>query len=150
MNIVPIRKNRLWLAKRVLGVLRVTLAVLFLALGCGFLVSPELAEDLDRAGIGPIIRMVLGASHILGGLALMVPRLARETAFALGLLVAFSTIFFHAEGVDIRAAGPASLVFVLLIFGIWWQFHQRVDATVWREMLGRYADQQDSLRSENA
>ena len=149
MNEIPIGKRRRDVGKLAFGGLRASLAVVFSVLGCGFLLLPGLAEDLARAGIGPGLRMILGALHVFGGLALLVPGLAREAVLALALVVTGSAFYFHAEGVNITAAGPASLVLALLVFGACSRFRQRLHQSAWLEMLGRYADQQDSLRSEN-
>jgi hypothetical protein len=35
------------------------------------------------------------------------------------------------------------MAFVLLLFGAWWRLRDRADVMAWREMLARYADQED-------
>jgi hypothetical protein len=150
MNDRPINKRHRILSKQALGWMRVGLALVFLALGASFLLLPRIADDLERAGISPGFRLVLAVSHLAGGLALLVPRVAGKAALVLIAAVAASAIYLRAEGMVQIGVGPAVLVALLLLFGVGLRLRQRVDASVWREMLARYADQQDSLRSENA
>jgi uncharacterized membrane protein YphA (DoxX/SURF4 family) len=143
-----ISKRRHQISRLALSSLRVGLAVVSTAVGCGFLFLPGIAEDLARAGVAPSFWMLLGGAHIFGGLVLLIPRLAGEAAIALSVLVAGSALYLHAAGVGVRVAGPGSLVLALVIFEAGLQLRQRLDATAWTEMLGRYADQQDALRSD--
>jgi hypothetical protein len=131
--------------KLALNGLRLVLAVVFSALGCGLLFVPRVAEDLARGGYGPGFRFLLGASHLAAGIALLAPRLAEKAALVLGLFVAGVTVYSLAEG--ITTAEPALMAFVLLLFGAWLRLRHRADVTAWHEMLARYADQEDSHRS---
>ena len=150
MNSYRLRARRRQTEKLALSSLRVLLAVAFLAMGCGFLFAPGIAEDLARIKFGPEFRWLLGAAHLAGGMALLIPRMAKEASLWLGLFVAVVTFFLHAAGAGIRPAGPAVLVLVLLLFGVCLRLRHRVDLSDWHEMLGRYADQEDSRRSEDA
>jgi hypothetical protein len=123
--------------------LRLVLAVLFSALGCGLLFVPRVAEDLTRGGYGPGFRFLLGASHLAGGIALRLPHLADKVALVLGPIVAGVTVYLLAAGEGIMAVEPALIAFVLLLFGAWWRPCHRADVTAWHEMLARVADQED-------
>jgi len=129
--------------KLALNGLRIVLAVVFSALGCGLLFVPWVAADLARGGYGPGFRFLLGAFHLAGGIALVLPHLAEKVAFVLGPLVAGITVYLLAKGERIMTVEPALMAFVLLLFGAWLHFRHRADVTAWREMLARYADQED-------
>jgi hypothetical protein len=133
--------------KLALNGLRLVLAIVISTLGCGLLFVPRVAEDLARGGYGPGFRFLLGASHLAAGIALLLPHLAEKTALVLGLLVAGVTVYSLAEGEGITPAEPALMAFVLLLFVAWLRLRHRADVTAWREMLARYADQEDSRRS---
>jgi hypothetical protein len=136
--------------KLALNGLRLVLAVVFSALGCGLLFVPRVAEDLARGGYGPGFRFLLGASHLAAGIALLAPRLAEKTALILGHIVAGVTVYSLAEGEGITTAEPALMAFVLLLFGAWLRLRHRADVTAWREMLARYADHEDPRSSGKA
>jgi hypothetical protein len=129
--------------------LRIGLAVVFTVLGLRFLYSPFIAAELVRAGIAPGFQLLLAGSHFVGGLALLVPRLAGEAARALLICVAGSALYLHAEGVGIKAAAPAVLIAVLLLFAAGLELRRRLDASAWSKMLSRYADDQDAPQSAN-
>ena len=77
--------------KLVLNGLTFALAGIFTALGCGLLFVPQVALDLAR-GYGPGCRILFGAFHIAGGIALLLPQLAEKVAVVLGLFVAGVTV----------------------------------------------------------
>jgi hypothetical protein len=133
--------------KLALNGLRLVLAIVISTLGCGLLFVPRVAEDLARGGYGPGFRFLLGASHLAGGIALLLPHLAEKVALVLGPFVAGVTVYLLAEGEDTMTVEPALMAFVLLLFGAWLRLRHRADVTTWREMLARYADQEDSRRS---
>ena len=64
--------------KLALNGLRLVLAAGFSELACGLLFVPRLAEILARGGYGPGFRFVVGATHLAGGIALLLPHLAEE------------------------------------------------------------------------
>jgi uncharacterized membrane protein YphA (DoxX/SURF4 family) len=150
MKLEPTKKRLRDVVKLALFGLRMGLAIVFLMLGCFFLFGSEIATDLTRAGIDPIFRLILGVLHLFGGLALLVPSLARKAVFGLGLLVAGSAFYLLSQGVGIRLAGPGSLVLGLLIFTLCQNLRQRLDALAWSETLSRYADEQDWLHSNQS
>ena len=129
--------------KLTLNGLRLILAVVFSALGCGLLFVPRVAEDLARGGYGPGFRFLLGASHLAAGIALLLPQLAEKVALVLGLFIAGVTAYLLAEGDGIMTVEPALMAFVLLLLGAWLRLRHRADVMAWREMLARYADQED-------
>ena len=133
--------------KLALNGLRLVLAIVISTLGCGLLFVPRVAEDLARGGYGPGFRFLLGASHLAGGIALLLPHLAEKVALVLGPFVAGVTVYLLAEGEDTMTVEPALMAFVLLLFGAWLRFRHRADVTAWHEMLARYADQEDLRRS---
>jgi hypothetical protein len=137
-----IRHRRL--EKLALSGLGLVLAVVFSALGCGFLFVPRVAEDLARGGYGPAFRFLLGAFHLAGGVTLLVPHLAEKVALVLGFSVAGVAVYWLAEGEGIMTGGPAFIAFGLLLFGAGLRLRHRTDAKAWHEMLDRYADQVDS------
>ena len=129
---------------------RLVLAVVFSALGCGLLFVPWVAEDLARGRYGPGFRFLLGASHLAGGIALLLPHLAEKVALVLGPFIAGVTVYLLAEGEDTMAFEPALMAFVLLLLGAWMRLRHRADVTAWREMLARYAGQDDPRYSGKA
>ncbi len=129
--------------KLALNGLRLALAGILTTLGCGLLFAPEIAADLARGGYGPRFRILLGVFHLAGGIALLLPQLAEKVAVALGLFVAGVTVYLLAEGAGVITVEPAAMAFVLFLFGAWLRLRHRADITAWREMLARYADQED-------
>jgi hypothetical protein len=142
MDVQPLGIRHRLPEKLALNGLRLVLAVVFSALGCGLLFVPRVAEDLASGGYGPGFRSLLGASHIAAGIALLLPHLAEKTALVLGLFVAGVTVYSLAEG--ITTAEPALMAFVLLLFGAWSRLRHGADVTACQEMLARHADQEDS------
>jgi hypothetical protein len=136
--------------KLALNGLRCGLAVVCAALGCGLLFVPGIAEDLARGGYGRGFRFLLGASHLAGGIALLLPHLAERVAFGLSVFVAGVTVYLLAEGEGAMTVEPAVMAFVLLLFGAWLRLRHRADVTAWREMLARYADQEVPLVSNSS
>jgi hypothetical protein len=128
--------------KLALNGFRLVLAVVFSALGCGLLFVPWVAEGLARGGYGPGFRFLLGASHLAGGIALLLPQLAEKVALVLGPFIAGVTIYLLAEGEGTMTVEPALMAFALLLFGTWLRLRHRADVTAWREMIARYADQE--------
>jgi hypothetical protein len=128
--------------KLALNGFRLVLAVVCLALGCGLLFVPRVAEDLTRGGFGPGFRFLLGASHLAGGIALLFSHLVEKVALVLVPLLAGVTVYWLAEGEGIMTVEPALMAFVLLLFGAWLQLRHRADVTAWHETLARYADQE--------
>ena len=106
------------LEKLALSGLRLALAGIFMALGCGLLFVPRVAEDLARGGYGPGFRILLGALHLAGGLALLLPQLAEKAAVVLGLFVAGVTVYLLAVGAGVITVEPALMAFALLIRGL--------------------------------
>jgi hypothetical protein len=102
------------LEKLALNGLRAILAVVLSVLGCGLLFVPCVAEELAYGGYGPGFRFLLGASHLAGGTALLLPHLAERVAL------------------------------VFLLFGVCSRLRHRGDVAVRNEMLSRYADRADS------
>jgi hypothetical protein len=136
--------------KLALNGFRLILAVVFSSLGCVFLFLPQVAADLARAGYGPGVRFLLGASHLAGGIALLLPHLAEKVSLILGLFVAGVTVYLLAEGEETVTIEPAIMAFALLLLGAWLQLRHRADVKAWREMIARYADQQNFRSSGKA
>jgi hypothetical protein len=130
--------------------LRWVLAIVLLTLGCGFWFAPRLAEALAHGEFGPGFGLLLGATHLAGGIALLVPRLAARTALVLGLFIAGITVPLVESGQNISTGGPALMAFALLLLGAGSRLRHRADLAAWREMLARYADQQDPRRLREA
>jgi hypothetical protein len=128
--------------KLALNGLRVGLAGVCSALGCGLLFVPRVAEDFAHGGYAPWFRILLGASLLAGGFALLLPQLAENVARVLGLFVAGITVYLLAQGAGVMTVEPALLAFVLLSFGAWLRLRHRAELTAWGEMLARYADQE--------
>jgi hypothetical protein len=129
---------------------RLALAGILIALGSGFLFVPRVAEDLARGGYGPGFRILLGALHLAGGIALLLPQLAEKVTVVLGLFVAGATVYLLAVGAGVLTVEAALMAFTLFLFGAWLRLRHRADMTAWREMLARYADQEDARSSGNA
>ena len=133
--------------KLALNGLRLLLAVVFFALGCGLLFTHRVTANLASA-YGPGLPVLLGAAHLGGGIALLLPHLAEKVAVVLGAFVAGVAVYLLADGERVMAVEPAVMAFVLLLFGAWLRLRHRADLTAWREMLARYADQ-EALRDRS-
>jgi hypothetical protein len=124
--------------------LSLVLTVVLSALGCGLLFIPLSAESFARDGYGPAFRFLLGVSHVVGGITLLVPHLAEKVALVLGLFVAGDAAYLLSVGEGIMAGGPALVALAVLLLGAGLQLRHRADVTAWHEMLARYADHEDS------
>jgi hypothetical protein len=133
--------------KVALNGLRLALAGIFMALGCGLLFVPRVALELARGGYGPGFRALLGAFHLVGGIALLLPQLAEKVVVVLGFFVAGVAVYLLAVGAGVITVEPALMAFALLLFGVWLRLRHRADVTVWREMLARYGDLDQRSRS---
>ena len=80
----------------------------------------------------------------------MLPQLAEKVAVVLGLFVAGVTVYLLAVGAGVITVEPALMAFTLFLFGAWLRLRHRADVTAWREMLARYADQEDARSSRHA
>jgi hypothetical protein len=121
-----------------LSSLRIVLAVVFVALGGGFLV-PRLAADLSLAGYGPFFRLLFGVSHLAVGIALLSPRLAAGVTLVLGSLVIWVTVRCLPGGGVAVPVGPSLLTIALLVLAIWCRLRRRANIAAWHAMLDRYA-----------
>jgi hypothetical protein len=130
--------------KLALSGLRLALAGSFTALGCGLLFVPRVALDLARGGYSPGFRILLGALHLAGGIALLLPQFAEKVAVVLGLFVAGVTFYLLAVGAGVITVEPALMALTLFLFGAWLRLRHRADVTAWREMLARYADDESA------
>jgi len=130
--------------KLALSGLSLVLAVVLSAWGCGFLFMPLSAEGLARGGYGPGFRFLLGASHLAGGMTLLVSRLAEKAAIGLGLFVAGVAAYLLSVGEGLMTGEPALMAFALLLLGASLRLRHRADVTAWHELLARYADHEDS------
>jgi hypothetical protein len=107
------------MSKLALNGLRLALAGIFTALGCGLLSVPRIAEYLARGGHGPGFRNLLGAFHLAGGVELLLPQLAEKVAVVLGLFVAGVTVYLLAVGAGIITVEPDLMALTLFLFGAW-------------------------------
>src|SRR5262245_19965208 len=129
--------------KLALSGLSLVLAVVLSALGCGFLFVPRVAANLPSGGYRAGFWFLLGASYFAGGIALLAPRRAEKVALVLGLFVASVAAYLLSVGEGIMMGVSALMAFALLLFSAGLRLRHRADVTVWREMLDRYADQED-------
>jgi len=129
-----------------LSALSAILAAIFLALGCGLLFVPRVAESLAKDGHGPGFRLLLGASHVAAALVLLAPRLSKEGTLGVGLFFVGFAFYWYSEDAGPRPGALAILGFVLLLVGACLRLRSRADTSLWSEMLGRYADE-DTPRS---
>jgi hypothetical protein len=136
--------------KLALSALRLGLAGVLAALGFGLLFLPQVAEQFARGRYSLRFRILLGAFHLAGGIAFLLPQVAERIAVVLGLSVAGVAVYLLAEGAGVITVEPALLAFVIFLFGGWLQFRNRAQVIAWREMLARYADQEDARYSERA
>ncbi len=150
MNVHQLRIGHRRFEKLALTGMRLALAGILVALGCGLLFVPRVALDLAHGGYGPRFRILVGAFHVAAGIALLLPQLAEKVTVVLGLLVAGATFYLLAVGAGVITVEPALMAFTLLAFGAWLRLRHRADVIAWREMLDRYADQKDALSSETA
>jgi hypothetical protein len=149
MNVHPLGIRHRRFGRRALSALSATLAAVFLALGCGLLFVPRVAESLAKNGHGPGFRLLLGASHVAAALVLLAPRLSKEGTLGLGLFFLGFAFYWYSADQEYSAGTLALLGFVLLLFGACLRLRRRADASLWIEMLGRYADQDTRLSARS-
>jgi hypothetical protein len=80
----------------------------------------------------------------------LLPQLAKQVVVVLGLFVAGVTVYLLAVGAGVITVEPALMAFALFLFGARLRLRHRADVTAWREMLARYADQEDARSSGKA
>ena len=144
MDVHQLRIRQRRSEKLALSGLSLVLAVVLSALGCGFLFMPLSAEGLERGGYGPGFWFLLGASHLAGGITLLVSHLAETAALVVGLFIAGVAAYLLSVGEGHMTGGPALMAFALLLFGAGLRLRHRADVTAWHEILARYADHEDS------
>ena len=105
----PVRAVLTWL-------LRVLLAVAFVvAGGFKFGQQPEVVSAFGSTGLPGWFFYVIAGAEVLGGLALLVPRLMRPAAWGL-LLIMLGAVFMHATRIPGgRAGGRPSLILLGLL-----------------------------------
>ena len=135
MNVQQLAIGQRRFEKLALNGVRLALAAGCSALGCGLLFLPRIAEDLARGGYGFRFRILVGAFHLAGGIALLLPHFAARVARVLGLFVAGVAVYLLAKGEGVMTIEPALLALVLLLFGLWLRLRHQADVTVWRKCL---------------
>lgn len=149
MNVHQLSIRRRRFGRRAFSALSAILAAVFLALGCGLLFVPRVAESLAKDGHGPGFRLLIGASHVAAALVLLAPRLSKEGTLGLGLFFVGVAFYWYWADQKYSAGTLAILGFVLLFFGACLQLRRRADASLWNEMLGRYADEDTRLSARS-
>jgi len=119
--------------------LRVTLALVFAALGGGMLLPSMLAE-LERAGVGPALQLLLGTSHFAVAGALLVPRLAAGVIFTLGSLVVWFVASNLPKAPFPTYVIPTLLTIALFLLAVGGWMRSRADSLAWGRVLARYAE----------
>jgi len=101
-----------------LWTLQVLLAALFVVIGIAKFVDPSWARNFARWGYPSGFHMVIGALEAIGGVCLLVPRIATYAAALLGVIMiaASATLLLHDEMP--RVAVPLTYLAVLVIIGI--------------------------------
>ena len=144
MTAFPETVSRRRAARLALAVVGPALAAVLLALGFVLLFDTRAAGDLARMGIGPGLRVLLGVSHLAGGVALLIPSLAKPVSILLGLAVSGMAVYLLALGQGVMAGGPALTAVVLVVFGVSRGLRQRAAELSWHRMLQRYGEQTDA------
>jgi uncharacterized membrane protein YphA (DoxX/SURF4 family) len=96
----------LWIAIGLLG-------ALFVLSGVMKFVKPEIAEQFAKWGYSNAFRALIGASEIVSGLALLIPRLAIYATGALGVIMAGAVYTHVTRGEAPHAALPLVLLGLL-------------------------------------
>jgi putative oxidoreductase len=98
--------------------LQVLLAALFVVIGIAKFADPSWARNFARWGYPSGFYMVIGAVEAIGGICLLVPRIATYAAALLGVIMigASATHLLHNE--MHRVAVPLVYLVVLAIIGI--------------------------------
>src|SRR5262245_26585422 len=101
-----------------LWALQVLLAALFVVIGIAKFADPAWARNFARWGYPSGFYMVIGALEAIGGVCLLVPRIATYSAALLGVIMiaASATHFLHNE--MNRVAGPLMYLAVLVVIGV--------------------------------
>ncbi|MBX3023436.1 DoxX family protein [bacterium] len=76
--------------------------------------NPQAVEGFAKSGYSDAFRLFIGASEFLGGIALLIPRLAFWSAAGL-IVIMIGAIYTHLAGNDAANVGPAAVAFALLI-----------------------------------
>ena len=135
--------------RRALNALSAVLAAVFLALGSGLLFAPRVAESLAKDGHGPGVRLLLGASHVAAAFVLLAPRQSKKGTLGLGLFFVGFAFYWYSADQEYSAGTLAILGFVLLLFDACLRVRRRAEASLWNEMLGRYADEDTRLSARS-
>ena len=101
-----------------LWIVQVLAAAGFGAIGIGKFVDPNWARKFAAWGYPDGFYMAIGALELLGGVLLLVPRLASYAASLLGVIMigALATHLLHAETLRLRA--PLPWLALMIIIGV--------------------------------
>ncbi|HKC50168.1 MAG TPA: DoxX family protein [Myxococcota bacterium] len=92
------------------------LCALYLFASSGKLMSdPQAVEGFHKAGYSDAFRLFIGTCEFLGGIALLIPRLAFWAAIGL-LIIMIGAVYTHVSTNDAAHMGPAVIALVLLAF----------------------------------
>lgn len=92
------------------------LCALYLFASSGKLLSdPQAVEGFRKVGYSDGFRLFIGTCELLGGIALLIPRLAFWAAIGL-LILMLGAVYTHLANSDAVHMGPAVVALVLLAF----------------------------------
>ena len=100
-----------------LWVLQILFGVLFILVGIGKFGDPSWAQKFARWGYPDGFYMVIGTLEALGGLVLLVPRLATYAAAMLGVIMVGASLTHFVHGESNRVLPPLMFLAVLAIVG---------------------------------
>ncbi len=136
-------------AKLALAVVSPALAAVLLSFGSSLVLDPHAAEDLARMGVGTGLRLLLGASHAAGGMALLVPTFAGPASMFVALIAGGAAAYLVATGQGVMAGGPALTAVLLISFRVSKGLRERADELSWQRMLQRYGERADAGSSRH-
>ena len=92
------------------------LCALYLFASSGKLMSdPQAVEGFRKVGYSDGFRLFIGTCELLGGVALLIPRLAFWAASGL-IIIMFGAVYTHLSQNDAVHMGPAVIALLLLAF----------------------------------
>jgi len=95
------------------------LCALYLFASSGKLMSdPQAVEGFRKVGYSDGFRLFIGTCELLGGIALLIPRLAFWAAIGL-FIIMLGAVYTHVSTNDPAHMGPAVVALVLLAFIAW-------------------------------
>ena len=140
MNVHQLGIRRRRFGRRAFSALSAILAAVFLRRATAFCSCRGSRKVLQTMVTVPASDSFSGRRTSRRHLSYSPRALSKEGTLGLGLFFVGFAVYWYSADQEYRAGTLAILGLVLLLFGACLRLRRRADASLWNEMLGRYAD----------